>query len=322
MAFVSVVMPAYNASETIERAINSLLQQSLSDLEIIVVDDGSNDRTKDVIGALAGQHANIIPIYLSENVGAHEARMFGIKKAAGEWVGFLDADDMADEAMYSVLVSSAKAHDADIVVCGSMMTDGDGRLKGAKVRFPTLELVREDIFQRFSRYEFGTGMLWNKLYKKNLLDNIVQLKFPWRQTLNEDLVTNVSCFCQARSVLLLPDMLHKYIRSPNSVSSEPSDARRFVETFKAFPLALSAVSEAGVTTQKAVMEMYSKQLSWLDYQVEHPECLLAYKDSLAEAEQLLIEEHCGWLAILCARRRSKHARLKSRITKLLRPFGL
>jgi glycosyltransferase involved in cell wall biosynthesis len=122
---VSVVMPAYNASKYIARAIESVLNQSYGNFELIIVDDGSTDNTKDVI---AGFKDDRIKYFRKENGGASSARNFAIGKSEGSFIAILDADDMImPELICSCLDEFEKHPDADLVYCNDTLIDCDGR---------------------------------------------------------------------------------------------------------------------------------------------------------------------------------------------------
>src|SRR5690554_5982234 len=123
LAKISVIVPAFNAGEKLIPSIESLLNQTLKGVEIIIVNDASVDNSGAIIDQLAKEHTNIVPVHLSENQGVHEARLAGLKKSTAPWIGFLDADDFARPNMFSKMYAAAVDHRVDIVVCGSDRVD-------------------------------------------------------------------------------------------------------------------------------------------------------------------------------------------------------
>jgi succinoglycan biosynthesis protein ExoO len=113
MSNVSVIIPAYNAEPYIELCLDSALGQSLSDIEILVVDDGSADGTRAVIARKAAADARIKPIFLDQNGGVCNARNRAIDAASGTWIALLDADDTMHETRLSRLLAAAEALGAD-----------------------------------------------------------------------------------------------------------------------------------------------------------------------------------------------------------------
>ena len=110
---ISVIIPIYNVSQYLSQCIDSVLAQSYRDLEIILVDDGSMDRTPEILDRLAEKDDRIRVIH-KENGGATSARLCGVKVATGEWIGFVDGDDYIEPEMYEMLIGNAKKYGADI----------------------------------------------------------------------------------------------------------------------------------------------------------------------------------------------------------------
>ena len=117
---VSLIMPAYNIESEIKRSIESVLKQTYTNIELIIVDDGSKDSTPNIIDQYAKYHANIIPIH-RENGGVFSARIDGIFQSTGDYIGFIDGDDYIEPEMIEQLLKNAIEHNADISHCGYKM---------------------------------------------------------------------------------------------------------------------------------------------------------------------------------------------------------
>ena len=124
---LSVVIPAYNVEKYIERCITSVLKQKLKDIEIIVIDDGSKDKTADICKKLSQDNKNII-FKRVENGGCSAARNLGISMAKGKYIAFLDSDDWVEEDMYLNMVKELEKNQADIVICGIKKIDENKNL--------------------------------------------------------------------------------------------------------------------------------------------------------------------------------------------------
>lgn len=111
---ISVIIPAYNAEKTIERCLNSVIEQSYTNVEVIVVDDGSKDRTLSIANEVAKNDSRV-KVISKQNGGAASARNVGIKLASGEFITFLDADDYIEKDTYMELHKAQKQNDLDIV---------------------------------------------------------------------------------------------------------------------------------------------------------------------------------------------------------------
>lgn len=114
---VSVIIPAYNTEEYMGECLESILKQTLKEIEIIVVDDGSTDGTLPIIQTFSEKHPDKIKVFHKENGGQASARNLALSYAKGEYLGFVDSDDWVDEDMYEKLYLKAKEENADIVIC-------------------------------------------------------------------------------------------------------------------------------------------------------------------------------------------------------------
>lgn len=167
---VSLVIPAYNAQDYISRSIDTALAQSFSDLEIIIVDDGSSDETMEILNWYAENYPNVAVIH-QENAGTPAARNTGIMAAGGEYIGFMDNDDMIHPDMIKRLYESAKKNDCDIAVTSVYQITDNGY--EAFIQYP----MEEDTgitMDEFFHMHFTTGcmfavVLWNKLYRASLV---------------------------------------------------------------------------------------------------------------------------------------------------------
>lgn len=117
MPKVSIIVPVYNVEDYIEKCINSLLDQTLDDIEIIIVNDGSTDRSKEKIIPYLDTYSNKIKYLEKQNGGLSSARNFGIPSATGEYIAFLDSDDYVEKEMYETMYKKAIEEQSDMVEC-------------------------------------------------------------------------------------------------------------------------------------------------------------------------------------------------------------
>lgn len=137
MPKVSIVMPAYNAAKTIETSIRSALAQSFGDFELLVLDDGSKDETMDIVRRLAGEDERIRPMQNPQNMGVSATRNRGVAEARGEWIAFLDSDDLwrADKLEKQLAMHSA-CPEILLSYTGSAFIDHNGALSGYIMEVP------------------------------------------------------------------------------------------------------------------------------------------------------------------------------------------
>ena len=114
---LSVIIPAFNAEKTICQCLDSVLAQSVKDLELIVINDGSEDSTEEILNRYANQYPDTIRTATVENGGQGRARNVGMNMATGEYLGFVDSDDWIEPKMYEKLLSASVDENADLVLC-------------------------------------------------------------------------------------------------------------------------------------------------------------------------------------------------------------
>ncbi|MBU2964973.1 glycosyltransferase [Amphritea sp. 2_MG-2023] len=311
---VSVIVPVYNMGERLTKTINSLLHQTLKTLEIIIINDASTDNSGDIIKLLAEKHKNIVTVNFSENKGVHEARLAGLKISSAPWIGFLDADDFARPKMFSTLLSAAEENNVDIVVCGSDRVTEKRKVIASKIKFRKSKKIENDIFKKFCAFEFGTGMLWNKLYNRKVIEPYFNLKFPWRQSINEDLILNIGCYYQAKSIYLLSDSLHEYVYNRKSITSQINKVKAYVELYKSLSLAVSIFNKNDDYILYEIIKMYQKQFSWSCYHVNNKALLKQYDAELKKASILILKNYPIALPILTASK----TEIKELITRLIK----
>ena len=114
---VSVIVPVYNAQNFLEKCIESLTQQTLKEMELIFVNDGSTDQSLQILEKYQKRFPKKVMVYSKENGGQASARNLGISKSRGEYIGFIDADDYVDTHMYEAMYKKAKKENSDYVEC-------------------------------------------------------------------------------------------------------------------------------------------------------------------------------------------------------------
>lgn len=192
---ISVIVPAYNNAPWLPATLDSILAQSHQNLEIIVVDDGSTDDTAAVLQTYAEKDPRIHPIRKA-NGGVTSARLLGVAESTGDWIGFVDGDDIIEPQMYARLLENAFANDADISHCGQRMVYPDGKVQyyynSGTLRPQDRLLGLRDLLEE-TLVEPG---LCNKLYKRQLFDGLEE-KMDLNIKNNEDFLMNYYLFSGA-----------------------------------------------------------------------------------------------------------------------------
>ncbi|MGR3855754.1 glycosyltransferase family 2 protein [Chryseobacterium indologenes] len=166
---VSVIVPVYNVENYLEKCLRSLVKQSLSDIEIIVVNDGSKDNSEKIIKEFAQRYPEKIKAFTKENGGLSDARNFGIDRAAGDYIGFVDSDDYVTENMFEEMLLLAEKHHAKMVICNIQKVDENGKIVQKLTQMPDMpeKIALEHNFSVFSDISY---FACNKLFKKELFN--------------------------------------------------------------------------------------------------------------------------------------------------------
>ena len=157
---VSVVVPFYNVQEYIEKSLESLVNQTLQEIEIIVVNDGSKDDSESIARKFADAYPDKVKLLTKENGGLSDARNYGMQFATGEYVGFLDSDDYVDADMYQGMYDKAKEGNFQIVECNLHHTYPD---------YEDTE-IGEHITDKKKLIMDGRSVVWNKIYDRAWLE--------------------------------------------------------------------------------------------------------------------------------------------------------
>lgn len=234
---ITVIVPVYNCAPWLPRCLDSLLAQTYPNLEIIAVDDGSQDETWQVLQDYTKEHSRIQAIH-QENSGVTAARLRGVAQATGDWIGFIDGDDWIEPDMYARLLCNAKTYDADISHCGHRMDYPDGTVDyyydtGA-IRPQDRTLGLRDLLEE-TLVEPG---LCNKLYRRHLFQGLVE-KMPTQIRNNEDLLMNYFLFSQAERSIFEDICPYHYMMRENSASRSRLNQHRIYDPIQVHEIILN-----------------------------------------------------------------------------------
>ena len=211
---LSIIVPVYNTEKYLVKCLDSLVNQSLSDIEIVCINDGSKDNSLSILKEYKKKYKSKIVIIDKENEGVWKGRCDGIKKAKGEYIGFLDSDDYVHEDFALNLYSNAKRNDSDISVCGFDRVDLDtGKvysremIKSSKYNF--------DIKENPGYLVMLNGAPWNKIFKRELFDKMYQMKNIPRVL--DDMMFQELLYIHARKVSFVQDSLIYYMVRSDSI---------------------------------------------------------------------------------------------------------
>ena len=221
---ISVIITVYQVKDYIEKCIESVINQTYKNLEIIVIDDGSTDGSSEILDKYALEDKRIKVIH-KENGGVGNARNTGIKMAKGKYLYMIDGDDYISENTIEKLYNNLKEEDADISVCNFLWIYEDGKEKNdmeqvTKKRFCATDDTK--YYNLYNEYYVSTVVPWNKLYKKEIFNGV---KYP-SGIVHEDEYVICDILQNAKKIsYMLDEDLYYYIQRSNSITKTFNMAR-------------------------------------------------------------------------------------------------
>lgn len=226
MPRLSVIVTCYNVQDYIEQCLDTVCGQTLEDIEIIVVDDGSTDSTPSVIKDYADRDARIVPVLFEQNTpgGVATAANAGLDRATAPYVGFMDGDDYCEPTMFSTLLAAAERYDSDLAMCRYMLVDEEtGELAEPADEYRWIDIDRPvyelDVHERQRFLQF-IAVPWRKIYRRRLLED-EGIRFPVGDYFYEDNPFHWFAILAARSIAVVPEVLcyHRVARLGQTMST-------------------------------------------------------------------------------------------------------
>ena len=260
---ISIIVPAYNLENYLENTINSILAQTHKNIEVIIVNDGSKDGTWSVIDKFFAKDKRVIGID-KENGGVTSARIEGLKRAQGDYIGFVDGDDLVDPDMFERLLNNAIEYNADISHCGYKKV-----LKGKTVYYyNTGRLVKQDKetgLKDLLEGSFVEPALCNKLYKHTLFhsllhDSVMDISIKHF----EDLLMNYYLFKESDSSIFEDFCPYNYVVREGSATKRPTSVELIYDPSHVREIIINDLEKCGyhegaelhTTAKTALLRLY------------------------------------------------------------------
>ena len=232
MPKVSIIVPVYNVEDYIKKCLDSLLNQTLKDIEIIIVNDGSKDNSEKIIKEYEKNNPEKIVYIKKENGGLSDARNYGLPYAKGEYIAFLDSDDYVELDMYEKMYELAKKENSDMVECDFYW------------EYPNKTKV--DIGEKYSnqkeRLQKARVVAWNKLIKRSILEE-AKIRFP-KGFRYEDVEFTYKLIPYLNKVSFVKEPFIHYIQRENSISNVQNE--RTKEIFEVLEHVIEYYKEKGL----------------------------------------------------------------------------
>lgn len=208
---ISIIIPVYNVEEYLENCVESIIKQTYRNIEVILINDGSLDKSGEICNNLAKVDSRIRVVH-QENKGVSYTRNFGINLAKGDYLLFVDSDDRCDILMVETLTSLINLYSADIVICGYDSIENKRKYKNE-----ISKLTSYSALNKLCTDDIIGGFIWNKIYKKNLFDTV---KFDETKLIGEDFLVNYQIFQLTENIVYVDKPLYFYEIRKNSATTK------------------------------------------------------------------------------------------------------
>ena len=220
---ISVIVPVYNVEKYIGKCLDSLVNQTLEDIEIIIVNDGSPDNSQKIINKYVKKYPQKVKSFIKENGGQGSARNYGLKHAKGEYVAYVDSDDWVELDMFEKMYNLAKKDKSDIVICGNKVVSMDNKI------------IKVESATTFNHTDlniiFGKMAVWNKIYNRKVLIN-ARVSFR-NKVWYEDIDFTMKMLLNDHKISFINEPLYNYLLRPGSTMNN-SNINKNLEILDAF----------------------------------------------------------------------------------------
>ncbi len=222
MPKISVIIPVYNTEEYLKECLDSIIEQTLKNLEIIIVNDGSTDNSKEICEEYASKD-NRIKIIYQKNQGAAIARNKGIAMAKGEYLYFLDSDDYIAADMLEKMLNKIEQEQADICICKYYDVNANKKISLSEISLRTQLIPKKNTFNVYdvpqNIFQICSIPTWNKLYKKSFIDKYA-LKYQNLSSCNDHFFNDISLVLASSITYLTEPLFFHRLDNKNSITSK------------------------------------------------------------------------------------------------------
>ncbi|WP_353148423.1 glycosyltransferase [Chryseobacterium sp.] len=288
---VSIIVPVYNVENYLTKCLDSLVNQTLREIEIIVVNDGSKDGSGEIIRNYTQKFPEKIKAFTKENGGLSDARNYGIDKATGQYIGFVDSDDFVMPEMFEEMFLLAEKHQTKMVVCNIQKVDETGKVTQKLTQIPNMpEIINlENNFSVFSDLSY---FACNKLFKKELFD---QKRFKKGMHF-EDIQLIPQLLLECKTIAQTQNFYYQYLERTDSISKTHTE--KGLDMLKAVADVEKAFGKSGYASRKKELknfQIFEGIYSFLAYLafVKEDETFYEMADQLAvfrEERQIKIQD--------------------------------
>lgn len=246
---VSIIVPVYNVELYLEKCLLSLVNQTLNEIEILVVNDGSKDNSQKIIEEFQLEYPTKIFGFTKENGGLSDARNFGIDRAKGQFLGFVDSDDYVSETMFEEMYNLAIKYDAEMTICNLQKVDENGSVTQKLTQLPGFpeKIILKDNLSVFSDISY---FACNKIFHRDLFDG----KRFKKGVHFEDIELIPQLLLQCRTLAFTPNYHYQYLERQDSISK--SHTMKGLDILKAVETVDEAFQKSRFADQKMALQNF------------------------------------------------------------------
>ena len=222
---ISIIVPVYNVQGYLPKCLNSLISQTLKDIEIICIDDGSTDDSLAILQNFAAKDKRI-KILQQSNLGAYPARNNGLNHAKGEYIGFMDSDDNVDENYYELLYTQAEESRAEIVITDNVQVYKNGKISKKNLGISPAQYTVNSIEEK-GKIIVASGIMWNKIYRRDFIEKH-HIRCLDLQGGGGDNYWCALCLFYAQNIVINHEARYNYILNDASITQSVKTRKNFV----------------------------------------------------------------------------------------------
>lgn len=253
---ISVIVPVYNVEQYLCKCVDSIINQTYKNIEILLIDDGSTDESGSICDMYSQKYDNIIT-YHKKNGGLSSARNYGIERASGEYIGFVDSDDYIHNEMYERLYSLLIENDADLSEC-LLANVYNGKVRQNNEKERVLVVNSETAIDYALKAEIANVVAVDKLYRRSLFDHI---RYPEGKTIEDGFII-VEILSECSRIVISTEQMYYYVHRRGSITTDSFSAKD-LDAIEAYEKNYSIVKEK----YPAILDSARMRLCWAHFYV-------------------------------------------------------
>lgn len=294
---VSILMPVYNACEYLEETVDSILNQTYEEFELVIVNDGSSDNTEVICNRLKEKDDRIIVIH-KENTGVSDTRNIALDNAKGKYIAFIDSDDLVHKDYLKTLLSSMEKSNGQLAVCGfkQRKISANGQVKELSRVFCPKEVIAIEDMKDLIMDFWNSGLLnplWNKLYSREIIEEN-NIRFKEDVEIGEDFIFNLQYFKKIKNICFSKKELYYYIRRNNNSITHQYIDNMYEKGLEIHSLLEDFLKDMNFYNSKNKYVLYGNHLMavFLDFlNLFHKDCKLTLKQKKQYIKAIVNREY-------------------------------